>query len=97
MSAMSSQATYMQPLPVQVSWDRLDRRACLGFLVDQGCLDSVEVSDQWVIPVCKAGKVRLTQWGSLGLGSLAGIKGFKAGGGLSREPATKRFLVVIVC
>lgn len=45
------------PLPAQVLWDLLGRRACLGLMVDRGCLGSVEKWDKWVILVCKAWKV----------------------------------------
>lgn len=68
LSEMYSAATYMYALTVQVSWDPSGRRACLGLVVDQGCLDFVEMLDKWATPVCKAWKVRLTLWGSLGLG-----------------------------
>lgn len=45
------------PLPAQVLWDLLGRRACLGLMVDRGCLGSVEKWDNWGILVCKAWKV----------------------------------------
>ena len=65
---MSCSATSTSLLTLQVSWDPLGRRACLGSVEHQEHLDSVERSDKWATPVCKAWKVRLTLWGSLGLG-----------------------------
>lgn len=47
------------PLPEQVLWDLLGRKACLGLVVDQGCQGSVEKWDKWAILVYKAWKVSL--------------------------------------
>lgn len=64
---MYSSATNMYPPTVQVSWDPVGRKACLGSVVDQGCLVFVEILDKWATLVCRAWKVRLTLWDGLGL------------------------------
>lgn len=45
------------PLGIQALWDPSGRRACLGLVVDQGCLDFVEMLDKWATLAYKAWKV----------------------------------------
>lgn len=66
---MSCSETSTSPVTLQVSWDPLGRRACRGSVARQEQLDSVDWLDKWATPVCKAWKVCLSLWGSLGLGS----------------------------
>lgn len=51
---------------LQVSWDPLGTRACLGLVVDQERLDFLETLDKWATLVCKAWKVAVATLVSLG-------------------------------